>query len=221
MGRKKRPVYAIVAADTRSPRDGRYIEDLGRYSPLDEPASYELKGDRILHWLLDGAQPSETVKALLSREGIMLELHMRRKNRTEEEITSAVAAHKTARAEKAASSGKMTAEQRRVKAMKDEIKRAAERAAEAAKERAVMMAKAKEEAALMASASEANREASARAAAAEQAEANAAQAAADAPVERGAPVAEEAAPVASSEAADVEVEVAAETAPDGEETKES
>ena len=196
MGRKKRPVYAIVAADTRSPRDGRYIEDLGRYSPLDEPATYELKGDRILHWLLDGAQPTETVKALLSREGIMLELHMRRKKRTEEDITSAVEAHRVARAVKAASSGKMTAEQRRDKAMKEEEKRAAELAAEVAKQRSAAMAKAKETAALMASASEANREASAKAAKSEQADANAAQAAADAPT-----------PAAETPVVDVAVEV--------------
>jgi len=155
MGRKKRPIYAIVAADTRSPRDGRYIEDLGRYSPLDEPASYSLNSDRILHWLQEGAQPTDTVKALLSREGIMLELHMRRKNRTEEDITSAVEAHRAARAAKAAASGKMTSEQRRVQAMKDEEKRAAEHAAELAKERAAAAAKAKEEAAAAPAAEEA------------------------------------------------------------------
>ncbi|HAY37835.1 MAG TPA: 30S ribosomal protein S16, partial [Bacteroidetes bacterium] len=72
MGRKKRPIYAIVSADARSPRDGRYIEDLGRYAPLDEPATMSLKNDRILHWLEAGAQPSDTVRSLLSKEGIML-----------------------------------------------------------------------------------------------------------------------------------------------------
>jgi small subunit ribosomal protein S16 len=207
MGRKKRPVYAIVAADTRSPRDGRYIEDLGRYSPLDEPASYELKGDRILHWLQEGAQPTDTVKALLSREGIMLELHMRRKNRTEEDITSAVEAHRAARAAKAASSGKMTSEQRRLQAMKDEEKRAAEHAAELAKERAAAAAKAKEAAAAATAAAEAEREAAAKEAQAEQAEANAAQADAEAPAP-----APEATPVVE-EAPAVEAEAVAEAAP--------
>jgi small subunit ribosomal protein S16 len=214
MGRKKRPVYAIVAADTRSPRDGRFIEDLGRYNPLEEPASYELKSDRILYWLQTGAQPTDTVKALLSREGIMLELHMRRKNRTEEEITSAVEAHRIARAEKAASSGKTTAEERRVKAMKEEEKRA-ERAAELAKERSAAAAKAKEEAAVALAAAEANREAAAQAAKAEQAEANAAQAAAEAPA--AAPVVEEAPAEVPAEEVVAEAaapEVAEEVAPE-------
>ena len=215
MGRKKRPVYAIVAADTRSPRDGRFIEDLGRYNPLEEPASYELKSDRILYWLQTGAQPTDTVKALLSREGIMLELHMRRKNRTEEEITSAVEAHRIARAEKAASTGKTTAEERRVKAMKEEEKRAAERAAELAKERSAAAAKAKEEAAVALAAAEANREAAAQAAKAEQAEANAAQAAAEAPA--AAPVVEEAPAEVPAEEVVAEAaapEVAEEVAPE-------
>ncbi|MGA1494772.1 MAG: 30S ribosomal protein S16, partial [Rhodothermales bacterium] len=79
MGRKKRPVFAIVAADSRFPRDGRYIEDLGRYNPLDEPATLTLNPERCIYWLENGAQPSDTVRSLLSREGVMLALHMRRK----------------------------------------------------------------------------------------------------------------------------------------------
>ena len=107
MGRKKRPVYAIVAADSKSPRDGRYIEDLGRYNPLDEPATLTLNNDRCLYWLETGAQPSDTVRSLLSREGVMLALHMRRKGAAEEDILAAVESHRATRAEKAASSRKM------------------------------------------------------------------------------------------------------------------
>ena len=65
MGRKKRPIYGLVAADSRSPRDGRFIEDLGRYNPLAEPATVELKRERVLYWLDQGAQPSDRVKSLL------------------------------------------------------------------------------------------------------------------------------------------------------------
>ncbi|MBT6582189.1 MAG: 30S ribosomal protein S16, partial [Bacteroidetes Order II. Incertae sedis bacterium] len=181
MGRKKRPIYAIVAADARSPRDGRYIEDLGRYAPLDEPATMSLKNDRILHWLEAGAQPSDTVRSLLSKEGIMLALHMRRKEKSADEITAAVTAHQAARAEKASAKGKMTAAERREKALKDEEKRAAEKAAELAKERSLAAAKAKEEAEAAAAAAEAERESAAAEARAEQEAANAAQAAEDAP----------------------------------------
>ena len=64
MGRKKRPIYAVVAADVRSPRDGRYIEDIGRYEPLNEPAVVTLRDDRALYWLEQGAQPTDTVRSL-------------------------------------------------------------------------------------------------------------------------------------------------------------
>ena len=77
MGRKKRPVFGVVAADSRFPRDGRYIEDLGRYEPLDEPNSVKLNNERILYWLENGAQPSDTVRSILSKHGLMLALHMR------------------------------------------------------------------------------------------------------------------------------------------------
>ena len=72
MGRKKRPFYRIVAADSRSPRDGRFIETLGTYNPLTEPATVEVKEERIFYWLQNGAQPTQTVKNLLRRKGIWL-----------------------------------------------------------------------------------------------------------------------------------------------------
>jgi len=72
MGRKKRPFYRIVAADSRSPRDGRFIETLGTYNPLTEPATVEVKEDRVFYWLQNGAQPTQTVKNLLRRKGIWL-----------------------------------------------------------------------------------------------------------------------------------------------------
>ncbi len=71
-GRKKRPFYRIVAADSRAPRDGRFIELVGTYNPLPEIAEVDFKEDRIIHWLQNGAQPTTTVKNLLQNKGIWL-----------------------------------------------------------------------------------------------------------------------------------------------------
>ena len=71
MGAKKRPFYRIVAAESRSPRDGRFIELLGTYNPCTNQAQVNLKEEEILKWLNNGAQPSDTVRNLLSKQGIM------------------------------------------------------------------------------------------------------------------------------------------------------
>lgn len=71
MGAKKAPFYRIVAADSRSPRDGRFIELLGTYDPSSDPAKVTIKEEEVLAWLNKGAQPSDTVKNLLSKEGII------------------------------------------------------------------------------------------------------------------------------------------------------
>lgn len=70
MGRHKRPFYRVVAVDSRSRRDGKYIEIVGTHDPLQEPAVTNLKPDRVLDWLQKGAQPSVTVRTLLRRSGI-------------------------------------------------------------------------------------------------------------------------------------------------------
>lgn len=72
-GTKKRPHYRVVAADTRSPRDGRFIEILGEYHPLENPSRIQINGERALYWLRVGAQPSDQVKQLLRIEGIWQE----------------------------------------------------------------------------------------------------------------------------------------------------
>ena len=69
-GRHKRPYFRVVAADSRMPRDGRYLEVLGTYDPLKHPAETRFKEDRVLAWLSKGAQPSMTVRTLLRRAGI-------------------------------------------------------------------------------------------------------------------------------------------------------
>jgi small subunit ribosomal protein S16 len=144
MGRRKRPLYAIVAADARSPRDGRYIEDLGRYDPLQEPATLTVNQDRVIYWLLEGAQPSDTVRSLLSRDGIMLALHMRRKGAEGEAIDAAVEEHRTRLAAKWEGRKKTTAKDRKEAMLAAEGKDASARASELAKLRADAEAKAKE-----------------------------------------------------------------------------
>lgn len=90
LGRKKIPVYSIVAADSRYARDSRYIEDIGRYFPLREPAEVRLDEDRALYWLENGAQPSDTVRSILRRRGILLHHHLKKKGESPNEIEEAV-----------------------------------------------------------------------------------------------------------------------------------
>ncbi len=71
-GAKKRPFYRIVVADSESPRDGRYLETVGTYNPLPDPAEVSFKGDRVKYWIEQGATPTDTVKGLLKKEGISL-----------------------------------------------------------------------------------------------------------------------------------------------------
>ena len=76
-GKKNQPFYHIVVADGRAPRDGRYIERLGSYNPLTNPADVKIDFDRALYWVEVGAQPSDTAKALLRHEGVYLMKHLR------------------------------------------------------------------------------------------------------------------------------------------------
>jgi small subunit ribosomal protein S16 len=71
MGAKKNPFYRIVVADSRFPRDGRFIEELGTYNPLSEPSEIKVDSERALKWIKDGAQPTDTVKALLKKAGVL------------------------------------------------------------------------------------------------------------------------------------------------------
>jgi small subunit ribosomal protein S16 len=70
LGAKKRPFYRVVVADQRSPRDGRFIENIGKYHPLDDPSLIEIDEERALHWLRVGAQPSDQVRNLMVKVGI-------------------------------------------------------------------------------------------------------------------------------------------------------
>ena len=75
MGSKKRPFYRVVAADSRSPRDGRFIEEVGYYNPITEPAEVKINEEIALKWLKNGAEPTDTVRDLFSKQGIMKKFH--------------------------------------------------------------------------------------------------------------------------------------------------
>ncbi|HET7657849.1 MAG TPA: 30S ribosomal protein S16 [Bacillales bacterium] len=75
MGSKKRPFYRLVVADSRSPRDGRFIEEIGTYNPIANPAIVNINEEKALQWMLNGAKPSDTVRNLFSNAGLMEKLH--------------------------------------------------------------------------------------------------------------------------------------------------
>lgn len=86
MGKKKQPIYKIVAADARSPRDGKFLEAVGTYNPLMDPHLVEIKEDRALYWLKAGAQPTETVRSLLKNQGISLKRELMKRKLSDEKI---------------------------------------------------------------------------------------------------------------------------------------
>ena len=71
MGAKKAPFYRVIVADSRSPRNGRFIEEIGTYNPLTEPAQVNIDAEKAKKWIANGAQPTETVKSLLKKNGII------------------------------------------------------------------------------------------------------------------------------------------------------
>lgn len=193
MGRRKAPVYALVATDARHPRDGRFIEDLGRYAPIKASAETAINTERVMYWLETGAQPSETVRSILSKEGVMLALHMKRKGASAADIEAAVATHREAVASKDGASE--SDRERRRKMLAAERDRVAKEEAELAKKRAEEDAKAKADAEAAQKALAAEREA---------AEAAAAKAAAVAEAEAGAEAEAEASEAEATEAPEAE-----------------
>ena len=71
MGAKKAPFYRVVVADSRSPRDGRFIEEIGYYDPTKEPTAFSVDNDKVKQWMANGAQPTDTVKVLLKKNGVI------------------------------------------------------------------------------------------------------------------------------------------------------
>jgi len=100
VGRKKLPIYKVVAADRRSPRDGRYIEAVGQYEPLRPSNNVEFNEDRVMYWLQNGALPTDTVRNLLQSKGLWLKWSLVKKGADENTITQEVEKFKALRAEK-------------------------------------------------------------------------------------------------------------------------
>lgn len=75
MGAKKRPFYRVVVADSRAPRDGKFIDEIGYYDPTKDPAVIKIDADKAIHWIQSGAQPTDTARSLLRKTGILKSLH--------------------------------------------------------------------------------------------------------------------------------------------------
>jgi len=170
-GRKKAAYYHIVAADSRKKRDGRIIEDLGRFNPLTEPVLVKVDTDRVIYWLKTGAQPSETVERILRKEGIYYRMHLERWKKSPEEIEETISKWKEERENKTdkvltGKEAKKAALAAEKEAFEKEQKRLAEEAAKKAEEERAAREKAEAEA-------KAAAEAEAKAAEKEKAEAKA------------------------------------------------
>ena len=135
-GRKRRPFYHIVVADSRSPRDGRVIERLGLFDNVSENKKVTYNEDRVIHWLKIGAQPSDTVRNILKKEGILYKMHLMRWGKSEEEIETALEAWREARETKGEENVSRKVKQKELlKTEEGEYKKQAEeKAAAAAKE---------------------------------------------------------------------------------------
>jgi small subunit ribosomal protein S16 len=115
MGKKNQPIYKVVAADSRSPRDGKFLEAVGIYNPLTNPHTVDLKEDRVNYWLDNGAQPTDTVKSLLSQKGINLKRDIAKRKLSDEKAEALL---KSWQASKEASAEKKTV--RKKKKAKDQ-----------------------------------------------------------------------------------------------------
>ncbi|MFA3782948.1 30S ribosomal protein S16 [Melioribacteraceae bacterium 4301-Me] len=117
MGKKKQPIYKVVAADSRSPRDGKFIEAIGLYNPRTNPAFVNIKEERALYWLSVGAQPTQTVKNLLSSEGILLKLDLQKRGLHAEKIEAEIENWKKIREAKMAALSSKKSDKKKAKAV--------------------------------------------------------------------------------------------------------
>jgi small subunit ribosomal protein S16 len=153
MGRKKRPFYRIIAADQRAPRDGRFIETIGYYNPLTNPHTIEVKKDRALYWLKNGAQPSDTVASLFRQTGVMIEFSLHKQGKDDAYVNAELEKWATTKAQKRAE-----IEAQHADAQKQEQAALAAEARKAAEEAKAEEAKAEEAKAEEAKADEAKAE---------------------------------------------------------------
>ena len=117
-GKKKHPIYKIVAADIRSPRNGRFIEILGQYDPNMNPILLTLKEERLFHWLRKGAQPTDTVRSLLQRKGFWLRWTLMRRGVDEAKTQTILERWQMQQAERAQREAERKARRREVKKKK-------------------------------------------------------------------------------------------------------
>jgi small subunit ribosomal protein S16 len=139
-GKKGNPFYHLVVADGRAPRDGKFIERLGTYNPLTNPASIELNFDRALYWVQVGAQPSDTARSILSKEGVLFKEHLIRGIKkgalTEEQVEEKFQAWLKEKAEKlenTAKNAELSEKEAKKQRLEEEKKINEARAAELAK----------------------------------------------------------------------------------------
>ncbi|MFW5687288.1 MAG: 30S ribosomal protein S16 [Bacteroidota bacterium] len=139
-GKKGNPFYHLVVADGRAPRDGKFIEKLGTYNPLTHPATIEINFDRALYWLQVGAQPSDTARSILSREGVLLKEHLLRGVKkgalTEDQVEEKFQAwlkEKSQKLEQAAKETELSEKELKKKRLEEERKISEARAEELAK----------------------------------------------------------------------------------------
>ncbi|PWJ34134.1 30S ribosomal protein S16 [Sediminitomix flava] len=158
-GRKRKPIYDVVVADARAPRDGRFIEKIGTFNPNENPAAISLDIDRGVHWVLVGAQPTDTARTILSTAGVMYKKHLQvgvnKGAKTQEQadaiFTEWLAAKDAKQAEayeakKAAKAAKLVADQEEGLRLRKEAAEAAAKAEAEAKAAAEAEAKAAAEA---------------------------------------------------------------------------
>lgn len=113
MGKKKQPFYRIVAIDSRVARDGKYLDNIGTYNPRMEPAAVQLDKERVVYWLSKGAKPTDTVRSLLRRHGILMRLHLQKLGMDEAQIDAAMQQWEAQQAER----------QKRLEALREQKKR--------------------------------------------------------------------------------------------------
>lgn len=128
-GRKKRPFYRIVVTDTRSPRDGRYLECLGTYEALTNPSAVKVEESRVNYWLDMGAVPSDTVRSLLKHKGILVRRNLKKRGFEETRIDEEVKKWEAAQADRSRRAGEKT---RVSKKAREKAAKAAEAKPEAA-----------------------------------------------------------------------------------------
>lgn len=126
MGKKKRPFYRIVVTDSRAPRDGRFIELVGTYDPLIKPYKVDLEENRIIHWLENGAQPTQTVKSLFKRKGLWLKWDLKKHGADEAKISEEFAKWELLQAEREKRQAQKEVEKVKEKAKAEEEEASAE-----------------------------------------------------------------------------------------------